>query len=206
MAFEIGTLDLTMEDPDTGMFLTGNVYYVDGVTDANGLRPLSIGQLVMAICLSRAAEMEAAIVGLMNTMNTTSEQLAAMTEIEQTLVDYYSDGSAENVYRLANHTISSDSANGTYAGQTFETFLRSMDVIGSNISYVYRENTQSAVDILYSDLVTKLESAMDSKNSMNQKDMITLQSNTNKRDQAYDMISNILKSLNNTIMGNIGNF
>lgn len=206
MAFQVDTIDLTMEDPDTGMFLTANVYYVDGVTDASGLRPLSIGQLVMALCLSRAAEMEAAIVSLMNTMNTTSEQLAAMTEIEQTLVDYYSDSSAENVYALRNHTISSDSANGSYAGQTFETFLRNMGVIDSNISYVYRENTQSYVDILFSDFITKLESSMDSKNSMNQKDMITLQSNTNKRDQAYDMISNILKSLNNTIMGNIGNF
>ena len=35
--------------------------------------------------------------------------------------------------------------------------------------------------------------------------MIELQSLTNKRDQSYDMISNVLKSLNTTIIGNINN-
>lgn len=205
MAFEVDTIDMTMADPDTGMYLTANVYYLDGVTDATGVnRPLSIGQLVMALCLARAAEMEAEVVSLMNTMNTTSDRLAALTEIEQALVDYYAETGAANIYTLADHTISS----GAFAGQNYKTILSSdgIGVIDSGVSWVYRENTQSAADILYSDLVTKIESKMDSMNSMNQKDMITLQSNTNKRDQAYDMISNILKSLHNTIMGNVGNF
>ncbi len=203
MAFDIDTIDLTMADQSTGMYLTGNVYYVDGVTDANGVnRPLSIGQLVMAICLERAAEMEANIVSLMNTMNTTSEQLAALTEIENDVVNYKN----WPVYTLSASTITSDPANGAYGGKNYKEFLQSMEVIGSDISYIRNDSVQSAADIIYSEFVSKIESTMDSKNSMNQKDMITLQSMTNKRDQAYDMISNILKSLHGTIIGNVNNF
>ena len=46
---------------------------------------------------------------------------------------------------------------------------------------------------------------MDEKNTFSQQKMIELQSLTNKRDQSYDMISNVLKSLNTTIIGNINN-
>jgi len=35
--------------------------------------------------------------------------------------------------------------------------------------------------------------------------MILLQSETNKRDQAYDMVSNILKSINTVLIGNVNN-
>jgi hypothetical protein len=46
---------------------------------------------------------------------------------------------------------------------------------------------------------------MDEKNTFSQQKMIELQSLTNKRDQSYDMVSNILKSLNNVIIGNVNN-
>ena len=46
---------------------------------------------------------------------------------------------------------------------------------------------------------------MDARNSINQRTMIELQSATNKRDQSYDMISNILKSLNTVLTGTVGN-
>ena len=46
---------------------------------------------------------------------------------------------------------------------------------------------------------------MDRRNSINQQTMIELQSATSKRDQAYDMISNILKSLNNVMLGIVNN-
>ena len=42
---------------------------------------------------------------------------------------------------------------------------------------------------------------MDEMNSFSQKTMIELQSLTSKRDQSYDMISNVLKSLNNVLVG-----
>ena len=55
------------------------------------------------------------------------------------------------------------------------------------------------------ELITQIESKMDSLNSFSQQKMIELQSLTNKRDQSYDMISNILKSLNTTMVGNVNN-
>ena len=55
------------------------------------------------------------------------------------------------------------------------------------------------------DLITAIESKMDSLNSFSQQKMIELQSETNKRDQAYDMISNILKSLNTVQVGIVNN-
>ena len=55
------------------------------------------------------------------------------------------------------------------------------------------------------DLITQIETAMDRRNSINQQTMIELQSATSKRDQAYDMISNILKSLNNVMLGIVNN-
>ncbi|MBP1583095.1 MAG: hypothetical protein J6866_03990, partial [Victivallales bacterium] len=51
------------------------------------------------------------------------------------------------------------------------------------------------------DLITEIESKMDSLNTFSQQKMIELQSETNKRDQAYDMITNILKSLNTVQVG-----
>ena len=83
MAIGIDTFDLSMTSPDTGRYLTANFYTVDGVTNADGsLRQLSIGQLVMAICLNRASKLETDIIALMEEMNTTSAQLKALTEIE----------------------------------------------------------------------------------------------------------------------------
>ena len=46
---------------------------------------------------------------------------------------------------------------------------------------------------------------MDSLNTFSQQKMIDLQSQTTKRDQAYDMISNVLKSLNTVLVGNANN-
>ena len=51
------------------------------------------------------------------------------------------------------------------------------------------------------ELYSEIESKMDSLNSFSQEKMIELQSETNKRDQAYDIITNVLKSLNNTQVG-----
>lgn len=51
------------------------------------------------------------------------------------------------------------------------------------------------------ELITKMESKMDSLNSFSQEKMIELQSATNKRDQSYDLITNVLKSLNTVQVG-----
>ena len=188
----IGTVefDLSMVSPESGEFLTARTYTVEGVENADGsLRQLSIGQLVMAICLNRASKLEADIIALMEEMSATSAQLAALTEIENDILD----GGANMDNINTSHV--------TYDGQdyTFYDFL--VNVMGFSSSDV----PTGFADGSNTDLITLIESKMDEKNSFSQQKMIELQSLTNKRDQSYDMISNILKSLNTTMTGIVNN-
>ena len=70
MAIAVDGLSLSMKSPETGEYLTANVYTVDGVFEADGITPrrLSISQLVMAICLNRAAVLEESVIKKMRTM------------------------------------------------------------------------------------------------------------------------------------------
>ena len=188
----IGTVefDLSMVSPQSGEFLTARTYTVEGVENADGsLRQLSIGQLVMAICLSRASKLETDIIALMEEMSATSAQLAALTDIENDILD----GGANMNNINTSHV--------TYDGQdyTFYDFL--VNVMGFSPSDV----PTGFADASNTDLITLIESKMDEKNSFSQQKMIELQSLTNKRDQSYDMISNILKSLNTTMTGIVNN-
>ena len=163
---------------------------MEGVENADGsLRQLSIGQLVMAICLNRASKLEADIIALMEEMSATSAQLAALTEIENDILD----GGANMDNINTSHV--------TYDGRdyTFYDFL--VNVMGFSPSDV----PTGFADGSNTDLITLIESKMDEKNSFSQQKMIELQSLTNKRDQSYDMISNILKSLNTTMTGIVNN-
>ena len=184
----IGTVefDLSMVSPDTGEFLTARAYTVEGVTNLDGsLRQLSIGQLVMAICLKRASELETNIIALMEKMNTTSAQLAAMTEIETAVL--------AGTVDMTSKTLTYDGANYTY-----KNFL--VEKVGMSSSDI--PDSASATS---TDFITVLEAKMDEMNSFSQQKMIELQSLTNKRDQSYDMISNVLKSLNTTMTGIVNN-
>jgi hypothetical protein len=195
-----------MTSPDTGRYLTANFYTVDGVTNADGsLRQLSIGQLVMAICLSRASALETDIIALMEEMNATSAELKIMTTIEEKVVGWTTaDPQPHPGYEHLYHdTISGTGTN--YDGKTYMDVLRSMGIIGDGIECVRWSGSPDPNDIKYDDFITALESKMDEKNTFSQQKMIELQSLTNKRDQSYDMISNVLKSLNTTIIGNINN-
>jgi hypothetical protein len=188
----IGTVefDLSMVSPESGEFLTARAYTVEGVENADGsLRQLSIGQLVMAICLNRASKLETDIIALMEEMSATSAQLAALTEIENDILD----GGANMDNINTSHV--------TYDGRdyTFYDFL--VNVMGFSSSDV----PTGFADASNTDLITLIESKMDEKNSFSQQKMIELQSLTNKRDQSYDMISNILKSLNTTMTGIVNN-
>ena len=188
----IGTVefDLSMVSPQSGDFLTARTYTVEGVENADGsLRQLSIGQLVMAICLNRASKLEADIIALMEEMSATSAQLAALTDIENDILD----GGANMNNINTSHV--------TYDGQdyTFYDFLVNvMKFSASDVPTGFADGSNT-------DLITLIESKMDEKNSFSQQKMIELQSLTNKRDQSYDMISNILKSLNTTMTGIVNN-
>ena len=188
----IGTVefDLSMVSPQSGEFLTARTYTVEGVENADGsLRQLSIGQLVMAICLNRASKLETDSIALMEEMSATSAQLAALTEIENDILD----GGANMNNINTSHV--------TYDGQdyTFYDFLVNvMKFSASDVPTGFADGSNT-------DLITLIESKMDEKNSFSQQKMIELQSLTNKRDQSYDMISNILKSLNTTMTGIVNN-
>ena len=206
MAIGIDTFDLSMTSPDTGRYLTANFYTVDGVTNVDGsLRQLSIGQLVMAICLNRASKLETDIIALMEEMNATSAELKIRTTIEEKVVGWTTaDPQPHPGYEHLYHdTISGTGTN--YDGKTYMDVLRSMGIIGDGIECVRWSGNKDPNDIMYDDFITALESKMDEKNTFSQQKMIELQSLTNKRDQSYDMISNVLKSLNTTIIGNINN-
>ena len=173
----IGTVefDLSMVNPDTGLYNTARVYTIDGVNNVDGTpRELSIGQLVMAICA----------------------QLEAMTTIESAIIEEFQNNTTGHSKAL------NDIAIGT--GQTAVELLRELGVLDEyqcNVS----NTAQTAENILYDEFITKIESKMDEKNSFSQKTMIELQSLTNKRDQCYDMVSNIIKSLNTVLVGTSNN-
>ena len=185
MSMEVDQIYLSMQSPATGEYLTANVYTIPGVEEADGSpRLLSIGQLVMALCLQRAAELETDIVGKMNTLEDITEQLELMTEIENTVL--------EGDVNMGSKTVKYRGVQYTY--QYFLSDIVEMDNVPSG-----------TVNADSSDFLSDLEAAMDSKNSFSQQTMIELQSQTTKRDQAYDMVSNVLKSINTTLIGNINN-
>ena len=217
MAIAVDTFDLSLRSTETGQRLTANVYYVDGVTDASGLpRALSIGELVMALCLDRAAKLEAGIIALMEQMNNTTVKLEALTEIEQNIVDWAAEQSTKTYVYLDTRS-SRVLKNGPYAGTTYLDFLLNGlddnpdDEVDDNIDLGGNEAVWVNVPpddptaIKFEDFISTIESKMDSLNSFSQKTMIELQSQTSKRDQAYDMISNVLKSINTILVGNANN-
>ncbi len=175
-------IDDPFKHPDlvSGAALTANVY------NFGNLENLSIGQLVMALCLARASELEAQIITLMETMNTTSTQLEALTEIEEDLVKVDDNGLVKDV-----------SGSLTYNNVTYTYAYFLYDVIGIDNKVLDTMTVGEAI--------TEIETKMDELNSFSQQTMIELQSLTNKRDQSYDMISNILKSLHTTLIGNVNN-
>ena len=207
MPIETIEFDLSMVSPETGRYLTARAYTVDGVNNVDGTpRELSIGQLVMAICLQRATALEATIIALMEEMNSTSAKLEALTEIETEVLKWPDElkAAGTSARSLNNYNVSSDNA--AYPRVTYKTALVDMGVIANGISYVRVSGNPDSDDIMYDDFITQLESKMDEQNSFSQQKMIELQSQTSKRDQSYDMISNVLKSLNTVQVGIVNNY
>lgn len=191
MAFGVQAIDLSFNNERIGGTgnLQANYYTVPGVKNEDGsLRPLSIGQLVMALCLARATELEAQIIGIVEDLNKTSENLERLTEVESVIVEIMGNGGTLDL-----NSLTFDGTNITY----YDFLTDSQYGIGIITSTTANSDS--------SQLVTDIESKMDSLNSFSQQTMIELQSLTAKRDQSYDMISNILKSLNQTLLTNVNN-
>lgn len=191
MAFQSAQFDLSFDLGRVGGegSLSGSCYYVDGIfiEGTSTLRPLSIGQLVMALCLSRAAELESEIVEIANTLESSSEKLENLAEIENAIVG------AENGSQIDLKSRRLPSGVTYYAYLTEKAY-------GISISSV-----PSKADFSSEDLISEIESKMDSLNSFSQQTMIDVQAMVNKRDQSYDMLTNILKSVFTTLSTNAGN-
>jgi len=201
MAIGVDQIYLSMTDHDTGEYLTANVYTVDGVYEADGvtLRRLSIGQVVMALCLKRATDLESGykytdpdtgevkkipgVIQKMAEVEDTSEQLECLTKIENAVVS--------GEVNMTEAKVKYKNTEYTY----YDFLVNVMNV--DNVPTTANEKSE--------ELISSMEAKMDELNSFSQETMIELQSLTEKRDQAYDMISNILRSLNTVITATINN-
>ena len=166
-----------------------NVYTVDGVTDSTGApRQLSIAELVMVVCLARAAEKEAAVIKLIGTMSNNTATLEGLTDVESKL--------------LEGANITTITGNYLYNGVTYTNAVDFLAAAGINFTIASSDpNVPGTLGTPLEEVLTQIESKMDSLNSFSQQKMIELQSETNKRDQAYNLITNILKSLNTVQVG-----
>ena len=178
MAIGVDQIYLSMKSPDTGAYLTADVYTVEGVTNADGSpRLLSIGQLVMALCLKRAHDLEMGyndsitgqhvdgVLEIMNSLETNTEILECLTKIET-------------------------------------------DTLDGDVNLKTKKLTFQGEEMTYYDFLTRqtgVENVPTGTVNSKSTELIQLQSQTTKRDQAYDMISNTLKSLNNVLVGNANN-
>ena len=199
MGFTTHSYDLLVNDathpariqdhlPEGQSSIYANYYTVDGVTNPDGsLRALSIGQLVMALCLRRATELEAEIIETVESLNKTSEDLERLTEIESAIVN------------------ATDTSVDLTAKKLKGTDISYYDFLTQSQYGIELTNVPTTANSASEQLIADIESKMDSLNSFSQQTMIDLQSLTAKRDQSYDMISNILKSLNTTLLTNVNN-
>ena len=189
--FATEQIELSMCSSQTGLPLTANVYTLEGVTEVDGRTPrlMSIGQLVMAICLQRATKLEDEIVDVMDQINANTMLLNGLTSVETELVKVGVGGTFD-----AGATFTYDDETVTYA--EFLSSKAKVTGLPSGTSWSY-EQVQTAVSLL--------EDKMDSLNTISQDTLIQLQSFTAKRDQTYDLVSNVLKSLNTVLVGTVNN-
>ena len=183
--FEVSTIDLSMRSPLDGTQLTANVYTLEGVTNIDGTpKVMSIGQLVMAICLQRAAELEEDLIEKMNKMAVTTEEITALSELDSQLT------AVENTDQTLEAALGADAA---------KTFIEKWTELNGTSGSITTSSTVKST-------ITAVENLLDSKNTVSQEQLIEIQSVTSKRDQSYDLISACLKSFNTTITGMLANY
>ena len=187
MDFTTSTIDLSLRNAETGRPLTASVY--DVTLDNGSVRTMSVAQLVMAICLKRATEKEADVVAIMEDMARVTANIEVVSDIESRLLEL---GPGESINSVTGSwTVAWTDDAGAVHESTYTTAQAALNRIG------VAANTSLSPDAI----IANIESKLDELNTMSQEQMIMLQSETNKRDQAYEMISNILKSLYTVLTG-----
>lgn len=207
--FETDSVRLSMRSPETGRYLKANVYTLAGVENEDGsLREMSIGQLVMAVCLSRATELERKIVALMDDMAINTDNLDALSRIEEWLVGGKSDTAAwteETVYDASFGKLP-DGEKVVFHEQDAAGNIRET-ITTDNINDVFARIgvTYDGVKTTVGDVIGALEEKIDAFNTVSQEQLIEMQSLTSKRDDTYSLVSNVLKSLYTVLTGNANN-
>lgn len=206
--FETDSIRMSMRNPETGKYLKASVYTLEGVVNDDGsLRELSIGQLVMAICLLRATDLEAKIVNRMTKMAADSDRLDVYADVEEDIAKWQSKNPTAE-FKTSNLSSSEypalyaifKSSDG-YNGMSRETFIKDMTIESKLAGTGDFTLTVDEVD----ELMTEIEKKMDSLNTVSQEDLIEIQSQTAKRDDTYSLASNVLKSLFTVMSGNVNN-
>lgn len=194
MIFETDAITLSMLNAETGRPLTASVY--DVTFDDGTSRVMSMGQLVMAICLARATEMEDVVISLMDDMAETTNWIETLSDVEKKILDKAGDATNEKIDLLSitgSWTI-------TNADGYTATYTNAYELLTTGMGMDITTYTPLA-DTVISNIETKLDQC----NTTSQEQMISLQSATNKRDQSYEMISNVLKSLYTVMTGIVNN-
>lgn len=190
---------------------TEGVYNVDG-----SARKMSIGQLALAICLQRAANLERTIVEKMETIANNTAQINSLTMLLEKLSNK-NDGinSVGNTFSAIGFTDLDLQTFRKYAGQAnwdsnisslsskYDVWLK--NVVGLEIAVATDQEDNKFTPARISGVISTMETKLDSLNTISQETLIEIQSQTTKRDQSYDLISTMLKSLNSTLMGNANN-
>lgn len=207
----VDTFDLSSLDESTGLHNTAKVYWVDGIN-----RPLPLAQLVMAICLERAVDRENEVVRIMNKITQTTQMIEELAAYQNLIVQHaegwtygYVDGEyawPQDWVMLVNSTDDSKRPPDTPArddGTGEKTWIAYFNTHYFNPDGTkpeseldvssFQKPTWTADDV--SKILDAIDTKLDSLNTTSQKDMILLQSETTKRDQTYDLISVMVKSI-----------
>ena len=207
--FTVTTFDLSLTNSETGNPLVANIYHVDGIS-----RPLSIAELVMAICLQKATELEAAIIARMEAQSKMTVNLESLTEVQTALTSMMTpSGTRKEGYEKLEELRS--------LGFAFDVSLRWYDENGRLVppehtgkqSYADIEKFLTRAEVrldtgmtTIAEVVQATSSRIDELNTTNQKEMIDLQSDVNKRDSRYELITNMLKSIGTVNLNVVGNY
>ena len=193
--FTCSSIDLSSYDEVTGLANTARVYRVDGIA-----RELSISELVMAICLNQGAKLEAEIVGMMSKMDETTRRINDLSAVENLIVPFLDEGiDTSPAYQFK--ALGGIPPEGCRQEDSWTQYVtdRGAAIDPSHMTKptFTRDDVQSSV--------TSIENQLDALNTNSQSDMIKLQSATNKRDQSYDLVTMMVKSIATTLNANSAN-
>lgn len=194
MDFETNTIELSLPNATTGKALTASVY--DVTFDDGSVRRMSIAQLVMAICLERATKMESRVIDLMSEMANSTTNIDALAGVESKIVEALELGDEINLADIKGEwdVAHVDTVTGEQVVETVRTAADVLTLLGVDPN----DDADTVIE--------NIESKLDELNTNSQEQMIMLQSYTNKRDQSYEMISNIVKSLYTVMNGVVNNY